>query len=80
MLMAMPKTLFSIYEKKSMPQELLYACKCIEKINITFTAMIKRYMYLVCVMCSERIHVWAACHIQIQISQTDRHTFPWRIS
>lgn len=80
MLMAMPKTLFSIYEKKSMPQELLYACKCIEKINITFTAMIKRYMYLVCVMCSEHIHVWAACHIQIQISQTDRHTFPWRIS
>ena len=57
MLMAMPKTLFSIYEKKSMPQELLYACKCIEKINITFTAMIKRYMDLVCVMCSERIHV-----------------------
>ena len=55
--MAMPKTLFSIYEKKSMPQELLYACKCIEKINITFTAMIKRYMYLVCVMCRERIHV-----------------------
>ena len=40
----MPKTLFSIYEKKSMPQELLYACKCIEKINITFTAMIKVYM------------------------------------
>ena len=53
----MPKTLFSIYEKKSMPQELLYACTCIEKMNITFTGMIKRYMYLVCVMYSECIHV-----------------------
>ena len=57
MLMALPKTLFSIYEKKSMQQELLYACTCIEKINITFTGMIKRYMYLVSVMYSECIHV-----------------------
>jgi len=69
----MPKTLFSIYEKKSMPQELqlLYACKCIEKINITFTAMIKRYMYLVCVMCSE-------CMYELPV--TYKYKFPRLIS
>ena len=49
--------LFSIFEKRSMPQGLhvLYACTCIEKINIPFTAMIKRYIYLACVMYSECI-------------------------